>query len=454
MDINNKKIGIWGFGIVGKSVATFLHDKTSSLQIMDKRSLTNEEKQFLKNSTIVYLPEDQREIFLTDNDLIIPSSGIDLRHYQQFQHKFISELDLFGNFFSKPIIAITGTLGKTTLTTLLARILDSQGVRITMGGNIGIGLCDLIANQEAIDCAVLEVSSFQLELSKTFTPELAIWTNFYPNHLDRHNSIDDYVAAKLNILRYQKPHQKSLLPCTLLPQIAQELGKISPAMAFFSSDKPEETLLKAFKSNHFFWIEDAYIVTQLQEKKDHLIPLAQLPKNIFVETTLILIATLNILRRSLDISQNIMASGAKIEHRLEYVTSINGISFYNDSKATVPEAMLAAVNKLQPHKILLLLGGLSKGIDRKPSIQHLKNKVSHVFCFGAEADQLYQWCIESNISASAHKSLEQAFQASIHQAKSGNNVLLSPGGSSFDLFANYQERGNVFKKLIKLLENS
>ena len=454
MNIDNKKIGIWGFGVVGKSAANFLHDKTRSLQIMDKRPLSDKEELFLKTKSIAYINEDQQEKFLTKNDFIVPSAGIDLRPYQHFKHKFIAELDLFNHFFSKPIIALTGTLGKTTLTNLLTKILSSKGFHIAMGGNIGIGLCDLIADQYSVDYAVLEVSSFQLELTKNFAPELAIWTNFYPNHLDRHSTIEDYFAAKLNILRSQKPHQKALLPCALLPKIQHVLGTIPSRMSFFSLDKPAAPILKTFDSNRFFWIENDHIVTQHRGKKITLIARAQLPQNLFIDTALILVATLNILDRSLDIPQEIITTSTALEHRLEKVATINGITFYNDSKATVPEATLAAVNTLQPGPILLLFGGLSKGIDRKPFMQQLKNKVAHVFCFGAEAQQLKQWCTEYSISASKFKNLQKAFRSCKHHAKPGDSVVLSPGGSSFDLFTNYQERGHAFKDLIKSLDTT
>lgn len=448
MNIYNKKIGIWGFGIVGKSVAHFLHRHHIHVQVMDRRLLTDQETTFLNERSIRYVNEQHRDQFFSEHDFIVVSAGIDLRPYTHFHYKCITELDLFSHFFSKPIIAITGTIGKTTLTTLLSNLLSSQGMHIATGGNIGLGLCDLIEHQHEIDYAVLEVSSFQLELSQTFAPDLAIWTNFHPNHLDRHSTLHDYFLAKTNIIRFQKTHQKALLPVEIIPTLTT-INTVSENSSFFSCTKPSKELFEQFSRHAFFWIENDSVMTNNKSEIVKLGSLDQLPAELFTDTKLIIIATCSMLNISNTLLSKTIETKPSIEHRLEKVATFNGVTFYNDSKATVPQATSAAINTLQSGSILLLLGGLSKGIDRKPFVEQLKNKTSYIFCFGAEANQLHQWCAEYTIPASAFSTLEEAFQACLKHAQSGDTILLSPGGSSFDLFENYQQRGERFKQLVK-----
>ena len=171
------------------------------------------------------------EPFLAAHDQILVSAGIDLRPYEKFAHKFIGELDLFAQEWRKPFIAITGTVGKTTVTHILGTVLQHLGKKAVIGGNIGVGLCDLLETAQDAELAVVEVSSFQLELSKSFAADLAIWTNFSPNHLDRHGTLEAYRDAKNKIITMQRAGQKALVPITLAKK-----SKKARALAFRSSE--------------------------------------------------------------------------------------------------------------------------------------------------------------------------------------------------------------------------
>src|SRR5579885_1682266 len=163
MDFSHKKIGIWGFGIVGKAALPYLASAQAHITVMDKRSLSAEELNQLTTHNAQFITQDHIHQFLSEHDLILPSPGIDLRPYTQWNHKWIGELDIFYTFWKKPIIAITGTVGKTTTTHILAHVLSKAGKKVALGGNIGTGMLNLLKQTDA-DYAVLEISSFQLEL--------------------------------------------------------------------------------------------------------------------------------------------------------------------------------------------------------------------------------------------------------------------------------------------------
>ncbi|MGE0206297.1 MAG: UDP-N-acetylmuramoyl-L-alanine--D-glutamate ligase [Candidatus Babeliales bacterium] len=430
MNLNNKKIGIWGYGIMGKATAAFLA-AGHAVTIFDQRALSLDEEATLQKLNVAH--EQNLEQFLQTQDIIIPSGGIDLRPFASVHHKLLPELDLFALYFKKPIIAITGTLGKTTVTTLLTKALAHAGKRVVCGGNIGVGLCDLLEKQDELDYAVLEVSSFQLEHCTLFAPDLAILTNFFPNHLDRHTTLQDYFAAKKNMFAYQKEDQKSLVPLTF------KNDTVWPKATRFFSCKKQNSF-----ENNLYYLDNKKIIDGVTQKE--LCDIAALPPHLYQENILIVAAALNLLGIAPDIS--FLAQEQTIEHRLEKVATKNNITFYNDSKSTVPQATLTALNALGNSSVILFLGGISKGIDRKPMIKELQGKVKKVYCFGKEAEQLFTACAEYTIPAEAYSTLEQAFSVCMDNAQGGDAVLFSPAGASFDLFKNYQERGAYFKKLV------
>lgn len=453
MNIREKKIGIWGLGIVGRSAVNFLMHHASSVNVMDKKVLNEEEQQFLATNHVSYMQQNNLEQFFALNDLILASPGIDVRPFKQYHHKLITELDIVAHYFKKPIIAITGTVGKTTVTHFLSTLLQHHGLKIATGGNIGTGMLDLIAQQDTVDYAVLEVSSFQLEHCKSFAPDLAIWTNVYPNHLDRHSTHEEYLHAKMNIFMQQQAHQQSLLPL--------ELASLCPPdkhSAFFSMHRPSDNQRAQFQHHKLFWIEDNQIFMAHNHRLQSLINLEDLPAASFIENWLIIVAALTLLSIPLPTIMNTDVALHVPEHRLEKVATINGITFYNDSKSTITQSTLKAVEMLKGHgNLIVLLGGINKADDprrnREELIKALVGTVSYSACFGKEAAMLHELCENSTMPSGMFNNLDEAFQACVQQAKSGDTILLSPGGSSYDLFAHYQERGKKFKTLVYALQH-
>jgi len=417
VDLTDKQIGVWGYGIGGRALVDFLLSKSIEPILFDKRQLSGFDRQMLIDNHVEIV--DVLEDFLEQADMIVPSAGVDLRKYSFYKNKYVAELDFFQHFFNKPIIAVTGTLGKTTVATCLAKILERAGDRVALGGNIGVGLCSLLNRQNDIDYAVVEVSSFQLELCKEFAPTVAVWTNFFPNHLDRHSSIEDYFQAKINIIKFQRKGDLSVVPSNLFQRI------------------------KSFALHDHAW---NLVQPDIPDKWRSLIE-SQVG---IASNWLIICSTLKAMGIPLDLLNKPLA--CSLEHRIEYVATVNGRMFYNDSKSTVPEATLAAVERLYPAQIILLLGGLSKGVCRLSLIKKLKNRVKKVICFGAESQELASFCNQNQLVYAVGDALEEAVKIAYTEGLFGDLILLSPSGSSFDLFQNYQERGIRFKQIVSKLK--
>lgn len=451
MNIQHKKIGIWGFGVVGKSAALFLQKQGAFITVMDKKALSLDESTLLASLGIEYLQQTAQTIerFWHDNNMILASPGIDLRPYSTFDYKIISELDIFASWWKKKIVAITGSIGKTSVTHLLTSLLQASNGRWISAGNIGIGMLDIIEFQELYDGVVLEVSSFQLEHCHSFAPELAIWTNLYPNHLDRHSTVRQYGLAKSMIIAHQKKDQHALLPISLLDNedIRRIVNKRANTVTFFSRTKPT-TIPHTIK--RLLWLQDDAIMFYDAGCVREIGSLANISLPTYQENLLIIGAAMHLLNIPMPKIDTMELDQKPLAHRLELVATIDKVPFYNDSKSTVPEATIAALERFKNKSIILFVGGVSKGVDRTQFIAHLKTtSVKFLIAFGKEADFIKQVAQAHSLACFASPTLEEAFAQVAKQYTDSDVVLFSPAGASFDLFANYQERGNRFKQLVE-----
>ena len=491
------KIGIWGFGKVGKAGLEYFAQKNCEIQVLDKRKITQEEIACITKNipgdiyppiTITEESKEKKEEFLEHNNIILASPGIDLRKYKKYKHKFITELDILQKEFCKPVISITGSVGKTTVTHILSHVLShalshklknkNNKKRIWTGGNIGTPILKLIQekkNKNTINLAILEVSSYQLEYCKIFAPDIALWTNLYPNHLDRHGNLKNYFNAKLQIIKHQKEHQSALLPLEIFKyfkKFGYNLESIKSKLYFFSKNKPEKEKiceLKKIKNIHalFYLNKNKNIIKLLLQDMSEITigsitPEAPLTSFTFPENILLILSALNIFNitqglsdvkiKKIDIKK---IKPPSIEHRIEKIRTINHIDFYNDSKSTTMASTTAAVKKLANKPIILLLGGLSKGVDRTSlikKIKKIKKSPIKIISFGAEAQILKNLCIQEKLPCKSCETLEHAIKLGFAWAKPHEQVLLSPSGSSFDLFKNFEERGAQFKNIVFQIE--
>lgn len=409
MKLNKHSIGIWGAGVVGTSALRYFIQNNNNIALYDQQPITGTLLELCQTHQVHIFQPHEQQLFLDSCDAILPSAGIDLRPHHAYAHKFLNEIDLFWPQYTKPIIAVTGTLGKTTVSMGLKTVLEAYDYTIQLGGNIGVGLLDLLPNHDAYDYAVIELSSFQLERAHQCTPRIAIWINLYPNHLDRHGTMHEYARAKAAILQrsdYALVHES----------VRQHIDHSDP-ITFFN-EWPEELkalsfTLKTHPDHYLIWYSVAKHLGCDLQKLPAIFDTLQIP-----------------------------------EHRVCYIGSYNGIDFYDDSKSTVIEATQGALSRFTDKNVILFFGGVSKGVSRAPFFDNLPSNVKHICFFGKEAHQLAP-LTPRRISSSCSPTLEEAFTQALNLAQPGDVVLFSPGGASFDLFKDYKARGQAFQQLVK-----
>lgn len=487
------KLGIVGFGVVGKSAFSFftrhkgddrflaiLGQVDYSISVWDRRDLSSEELLLIEQAGAHCISHSKLSFdeFFRSCDKVLVSPGVDVRSVALFHEKLLCELDVFSLFFKKPVIAVTGSFGKTTTTALLGKLLGEVSVhlqvvlpgcnffakrplRIAIGGNIGIGMLDLANQADSYDCAVLELSSWQLEHSKRFVPDIAVWTNLYPNHLDRHETILNYARAKYSLIAGQGAGQYAVLAVDILQgdlgmQICQWITQQKLRIVLTSSASIPQAIIQAVQPNLAagLFIDHNFIVLEKYEQKlvsrTTIIDVEQLPSITFVENWLSIFgalyaSSLSAQRLTQVLPKALLAvqENPYAKHRVEYFATIRGVDFYNDSKSTVVQTTQAAVKKLtaQSKPIIIILGGLSKGADRSSLIPFLRSisLVKKIYTFGKSYD------LEG---ACYFPTLEAVVDDVMMCMQQGDIVLLSPGGSSYDLFEHYEQRGEVFKELV------
>lgn len=444
------KIGIWGFGLTGKSALAYYIKKRFSCEVMDKRILGLEEKELLERYGVIFCLEEDKKSFFERNEYIFVSQGIDItNYYTTYKYKLILELDFFHAHAKIPFIAITGSVGKTSVTHLLSQLSTKANSATMTGGNIGTPTFDILLAQEKAqyNYAILEVSSFQLEHCTQFAPDIAVWTNFYPNHLDRHGTEKAYFQAKSTMFAHQEEHQTAIIFLPLARQLCTLLS-CTQRLVFFSLHRPsaeEMVLLPSHAS--YCYVHDGWIVMQTAQEVQKLIATQSISHLSFLENWVAIAATWYTLGLPFSVFDS-CSSLTLPEHRLEYLGTLGGITFYNDSKSTTPTSTLAALSILKNQLPILFVGGLSKGVDRMPFIKELIGKITAVYCFGKEAEQLASWATLYGLKAFAYTTLDEAFVSCMRMSAPGTIILFSPAGSSYDLFTNYQERGTYFKKLV------
>lgn len=504
------KLGIIGFGVVGKSMLSFLKKyhvdgappsdqelfddefirRSIQVNVWDKRMYTPDEQALLAAYGAQGFSADQLSLddFVNQQDFVVPSPGIDLQTLSKFQEKLLSELDFFSVFFRKSTIGVTGSLGKTTTTRLLAKVLSSarmldvqdrpnattthylarqfpvnENIRVICAGNIGKGMLDLVDDAENIDLSVLELSSFQLELNNKYAPDIALWTNFYPNHLDRHKTMEAYFKAKWNILIHQKEHQVALFTRDLVvgpgqDYLRQNLPTLKSAVIITDHQDFDRELVKLvpLDTYQYAYIHDSMlflsdIVAGAVKSTYGICRVDRLPELTFLSNWIQVLVAAYITGADMHYLEDVIASGAIALddnlYRLNKFATVDGVDFYDDSKSTIAQATLAAVSRLSlsSRPIILILGGLGKGVDRSFLMDELsKNKaIKKVYCFGPEC-----WLFSG---ADVRQSLDDIVKDISSQMKPGDQVLFSPSGASFDAFKNYEHRGEVFESLVKSL---
>jgi len=447
MELKSKKVLVVGLGKSGLAAALFLRRRGAQVTVSDLRSAQALSKEIpsLMEAGIAVEAGGHGLLTFRRQDLIVVSPGVPLSTPELVQVRtlglpIIGELELAARFLQGNVLAITGSNGKTTTTTLCGEIFSAAGLKTRVAGNIGLPVIEVVDESTAGAWSVIEVSSFQLETTESFHPRIAVILNITPDHLDRHGTFENYVAMKEKIFANQTADDFLVLNGDD-PVTQQAASRARSQVFWFSRSKIVRR--GAFLMNGMVMFRESE-----QAKPIPLMPLADIPLKgeHNIENVLAAVCAACVAKVPAEVIGRTVAGFHAVEHRLEFVASIHGVDYYNDSKATNVDATSKAIASF-PGNIHLILGGKDKNSDYTQLNALLRARVKTVYTIGSAAEK-----IESQISGTTKVirtgTLEAAVDQAAGEAVAGDVVLLAPACSSFDQFENYEQRGSVFKQSV------
>ena len=447
LELKNKRVLVVGLGKSGLSAAMFLRAQGARVTVSDTRSAVALEKEIpaLLEAGIMVESGGHGLLTFRRQDLIVVSPGVpmdtpEVKQVVAFGLPVIGELELASRYLQGRVVAITGSNGKTTTTTLVGKIFADAGVPTLVGGNIGLPVIDLVANSTQETVSVLEVSSFQLETVEEFHPWIAVMLNITPDHLDRHGSFESYVAAKERI--FGRQDTKDFLVLNGDDRVTQMCAAQAKSEVFWFSGTKTVRRGAFVRDGVIVWVEKEGGVTE------PVMPVAEIPlKGAHnVENVLAAVCTARLGKILAESVRASVAGFRAVEHRLELVRKFNEVEYYNDSKATNVDAAMKALASF-PGGIHLILGGKDKDSDYSTMADMLKKRVKVVYTVGSAAEKIERQ-LHGVVKMVSAQTIETAVAKAAKAAAPGDVVLLSPACSSFDQFENYEHRGRVFRQSV------
>ena len=443
------KLVILGGGESGIGAAILGKQKGWEVFLSDKSSLKEVYKKELDAKGIRWEEGQHTESEILSADCIIKSPGIPHKVpiVQQAKAKgieIISEIEFASRYTDAKIIAITGSNGKTTTTTLVYHLLKEAGLSVAVGGNIGYSFARLVA-QEPKEYYVLEISSFQLDDITSFHPHIALLLNITPDHLDRYNyEFQNYIDAKMRITEFQQAADFLIYDADD-PVTAQEIGKgqVKAQLLPFSLEKTFERGAWSLDEKNMYVNVNQNIFEM--STKDLTIKGKHNLKNAMGAT--MVAKLLNVRNENI---RNSLMTFQGVPHRLEFVREVEGVRYINDSKATNVNSVYYALDSME-EGLVWIVGGQDKGNDYTPLIPYVSKKVKAIVCLGLDNQKIIQTFQSIVPTIIETHSMEDAVQVGRGLSQEGDTVLLSPACASFDLFQSYEDRGNQFKHYVNML---
>lgn len=429
-----KRVGVLGLGKSGRAAVRLLAHCGAQISGFDEAATTHPSDGAHGERVFRAVADPLAE--LRGLDLIVTSPGLDprtplFRAALASGVPIIGEIELAWSVSDVPVVAITGTNGKSTTTELTAAALRACGVRTVAAGNIGVPYSDALLDHPELDLITLEISSFQVEHIRTFRPRVAAWLNFAPDHLDRYASLDEYREAKLHLFDHQT---------------AEDFAVVNAVDDFVATRAQRSTFSAQLAAD--FTLADGML---LHHGQPVLVQAeTQLPGPHNAENMLACLAIVAALGHPLAPAAEALRAYAPLRHRCELVGERNGVRFVNDSKATNLDSMEKAI-LAQPGGIVLIAGGKNKGIDYTPLRSLVAERVHHVVVIGELSEHIESVWGSAVPCLHAGRSFARALELAVENACSGDSVLLSPGTSSFDMFRDYADRGDQFRDLVQRL---
>jgi len=445
MELNGKRVLVVGLGKSGVASALFLKAHGAKVTVSDTKSgdeLHNEIPVLLDHGITVETGGHGERTF-RGQDLIVVSPGVPvdappLAQARALGEKVIGEIELAAQFLPGPIVAITGSNGKTTTTTLTGEIMTAAGFTSLVGGNIGTPAISLAERATPETVIVLEVSSFQLETIQTFRPKVAVVLNVTPDHLDRHRTFEAYVDAKARTFENQSPDDFAVLNADD-PTCVAMASRTKAKVFWFSRQK---------EVKQGAWVHDGKILFRDGATQHEVMQVSEIPlKGAHnLENVLAAVCAGALMGCAPEKIRQAVRDFKAVEHRLEFVATIRGVDYYNDSKATNVDATIKALESF-PANIHLILGGKDKGSDYTVLNDLLRQRVKRVYTIGAAAAKIESQL--KDVELVHAETLENALRKAHTAAQPGDVVLLAPACASFDQFKNYEHRGQAFKEIVR-----
>jgi UDP-N-acetylmuramoylalanine--D-glutamate ligase len=447
IELHNKRVLVVGLARTGRAVAQRLRREGAIVTATDLRppATFGSALRELMESHVGFELGAHREETFVKQDLIVVSPGVpwhlpQLDAARRRRIPIVPEVEAASWFLHGTLVGITGTNGKTTTTTLLGQILEASEFATYMAGNIGVPLISAVDFFSPDSIVVTELSSFQLEAIRQFRPNVAVLLNITENHLDRHGTFDAYVSAKAQIFRNQQYDDFAILNADD-PTVMSLAPVIASRKVFFSleQDLPEGVLL----SNGRILYRVGHLERMLLEERE-----VKLRGSFNIQNVMAAAAAACILGADFKTIRNVVREFSGVEHRLEFVKSVRGIDFYNDSKATSVDATVKALSTFD-RGVHLILGGKDKGAPYTPLQPFLEGRVKTIYLIGSAATQIAQDLAGADLQRAGD--LTTAIHMAFSRAVPGDIVLLSPACSSYDQFEDFEQRGRAFKEIVDTL---
>ena len=453
-DFANKKIAVLGIGLEGRSVIDFLQDKSADITVLDEKKNEKDIEGLgeLKGKGVKFVfgkfsGLDKYDIIFRSPDIVLHSEEIIKAKEKGVE--ISSSTKLFFQLCAGKIVGVTGTKGKGTTSTLIYEMLKSQGIHVFLGGNIGVVPLGFLSEITPKSYVVLELSSFQLE-DLDESPHIAVVLMITSEHLDHHKDTLEYIDAKRNIVRFQNPGDFAI--------VNKDYPTSNESDSF--TDGEVYQISREFPVERGCYVKDGYIVTKLDNIEDRIIATKEIfiPGRHNLENACSAVMAATIVGVDKDDIIKVLKTFRGLTHRLELVTEIKGVKYYDDSFSTIPESVIAAIEAFSNPEILIL-GGSSKNSDFTELAETIRKapNIKAIIGIGEEGERINsEFRMGTNLNIPIIEdcqNMKEIVEAAAKVAGIGDIVLLSPACASFDMFKNYKDRGDQFKREVFSLRN-